>query len=183
MRIFVVVAMLALLVSPAAAQHHHHPPQDADLHEKFYSTWYMPDNPAGAAATKRTAIRPKSRWSAAASTPGDGRTENTSSSPLTRSSRTGTTRTAATTSARRRRARSATRPTPCFASTRGWHMKFVIVTDRALKDGCCALCCEAIRAEYLRDLDTRLSYCDHHCYSAHLRMSVLRLQNHTRRVS
>ena len=45
MRIFFVVAMLALLVSPAAAQHHHHPSQDADLHEKFYSTWYMPDNP------------------------------------------------------------------------------------------------------------------------------------------
>jgi len=52
-------------------------------------------------------------------------------------------------------------------------MKFVLVTDRALKDGYCALCCEAIRAEYLRDLDTRLSYCDHHCYSAHLRMSFL----------
>ena len=30
----------------AAAQHRHHPPQDQELHEKFYSTWYMPDNPA-----------------------------------------------------------------------------------------------------------------------------------------
>jgi hypothetical protein len=36
---------LALFVSSAAAQHRH-PPQDEALHEKFYSTWYMPDNPA-----------------------------------------------------------------------------------------------------------------------------------------
>ena len=62
-------------------------------------------------------------------------------------------------------------------------MRFVLVTDRALKGSCCALCREAIRAEYLRDLGTRLSYCDYHCYSDHLRMSVLRLENHTRRVS
>jgi hypothetical protein len=24
---------------------HHHPPQDQLLHEKFYSTWHMPDHP------------------------------------------------------------------------------------------------------------------------------------------
>ena len=29
-------------------------------------------------------------------------------------------------------------------------MKFVLVNDRALKNGYCAMCCEAIRAEYLR---------------------------------
>jgi hypothetical protein len=29
----------------AAAQEHRHPPQDVQLHEKFYGTWYMPDNP------------------------------------------------------------------------------------------------------------------------------------------
>jgi hypothetical protein len=28
------------------AVHRHHAPQDQALHEKFYSTWYMPDNPA-----------------------------------------------------------------------------------------------------------------------------------------
>ena len=50
-------------------------------------------------------------------------------------------------------------------------MKFVLVNDRALKNGYCAMCCEAIRAEYLRDLETRFSYCDHHCYSVHLRKS------------
>jgi hypothetical protein len=26
--------------------HRHHPAQDQLLHEKFYSTWHMPDNPA-----------------------------------------------------------------------------------------------------------------------------------------
>ena len=62
-------------------------------------------------------------------------------------------------------------------------MKFMLVTDRALKDSYCALCCEAIDAEYLRDLDTRLSYCDHHCYSGHLKMSVLLLEDRARRVS
>lgn len=28
------------------AAHRHHPVQDQLLHEKFYSTWHMPDNPA-----------------------------------------------------------------------------------------------------------------------------------------
>jgi hypothetical protein len=38
------VAGLFLVVSTAAAQHRHSP-QDEALHEKFYSTCYMPDNP------------------------------------------------------------------------------------------------------------------------------------------
>ncbi|MBH5398084.1 hypothetical protein HZZ13_09805 [Bradyrhizobium sp. CNPSo 4010] len=28
------------------AVHRQHPPQDQALHEKFYSTWHMPDNPS-----------------------------------------------------------------------------------------------------------------------------------------
>ena len=28
------------------AAHRHHPAQDQLLHERFYSTWHMPDNPA-----------------------------------------------------------------------------------------------------------------------------------------
>ena len=42
---------LLLVVSTAAAQHRH-PPQDEALHEKFYSTWYMPDNPARSCCNK-----------------------------------------------------------------------------------------------------------------------------------
>jgi hypothetical protein len=41
-------AMLALTLVPAellAQEHRHHPLQDLPLHEKFYSTWFMPDEP------------------------------------------------------------------------------------------------------------------------------------------
>jgi hypothetical protein len=35
-----------------AQDHRHHPPQDVALHEKFYSTWYMPDNPTKSCCNK-----------------------------------------------------------------------------------------------------------------------------------
>jgi hypothetical protein len=35
-----------ILAASTATAQHRHPPQDQALHEKFYSTWYMPDNPA-----------------------------------------------------------------------------------------------------------------------------------------
>jgi len=46
--------LCCLLALPVQAQEagqgqaalHHHPPQDQRLHEKFYSTWHMPDNPS-----------------------------------------------------------------------------------------------------------------------------------------
>jgi hypothetical protein len=31
---------------------HRHPPQDIPAHEKFYSTWYMPDNPKKSCCNK-----------------------------------------------------------------------------------------------------------------------------------
>ena len=44
--------LCCLLAMPVLAQEaghsgveRHHPPQDQLLHEKFYSTWHMPDNP------------------------------------------------------------------------------------------------------------------------------------------
>jgi hypothetical protein len=51
LRPMLALAALALVPSPAAAQHHH-PPQDAELHERFYSTWYMPDNPSRSCCNK-----------------------------------------------------------------------------------------------------------------------------------
>jgi hypothetical protein len=41
------VVLLALLSSAAAAQERHagHPPRDQAIHEKFYATWFMPDQP------------------------------------------------------------------------------------------------------------------------------------------
>jgi hypothetical protein len=43
----IVVSMLAACfqLSQARAQDHNHPPADAAIHEKFYSTWMMPDRP------------------------------------------------------------------------------------------------------------------------------------------
>jgi hypothetical protein len=38
-------ALLVLVPSFALSQHRHHPPADMPLHEKFYSTWFMPDDP------------------------------------------------------------------------------------------------------------------------------------------
>jgi hypothetical protein len=56
--IVLLVGLICLLAIPAPAQEaflpndepghaeRHHPPQDQALHEKLYSTWHMPDNPA-----------------------------------------------------------------------------------------------------------------------------------------
>ena len=44
-------------------------------------------------------------------------------------------------------------------------MKFVLVNGRTPQpQSFCALCCESIGESYLRELTTRLSYCDHQCY-------------------
>jgi hypothetical protein len=55
--IVLLVGLICMLAIPAPAQEalasdsapshaeRHHPPQDQALHEKFYSTWHMPDNP------------------------------------------------------------------------------------------------------------------------------------------
>ena len=44
--------ILAQVFSKAMAQEHRHPPQDEAIHEKFYSTWFMPDNPARSCCNK-----------------------------------------------------------------------------------------------------------------------------------
>ena len=40
----VAASSFVLAASSAIAQQHHHPPQDQAIHERFYSTWMMPDN-------------------------------------------------------------------------------------------------------------------------------------------
>ena len=50
-------------------------------------------------------------------------------------------------------------------------MKFVLVNGRTPRpQSFCALCCEAIKESYLRELKTRLSYCDHKCYAGHCKL-------------
>jgi hypothetical protein len=49
---------LSLLVLPSfastaqAQEHRHHPPEDMPIHERFYSTWYMPDQPTKSCCNK-----------------------------------------------------------------------------------------------------------------------------------
>jgi hypothetical protein len=48
-KFFLGICLCCALMMPAQAQDaglHRHPPQDLLLHQKFYSTWHMPDNPA-----------------------------------------------------------------------------------------------------------------------------------------
>jgi len=59
MRLLVASLVLApfVLATPALCQqpshdHRHHPAADMPLHEKFYSTWYMPDNPTKSCCNK-----------------------------------------------------------------------------------------------------------------------------------
>jgi hypothetical protein len=45
-------AALAQQQEESPAQHRHHPLQDMPLHEKFYSTWFMPDQPTKSCCNK-----------------------------------------------------------------------------------------------------------------------------------
>jgi hypothetical protein len=53
---FLLAAFVAIGLWPALAQaqdqHRHHPAADMPLHEKFYSTWYMPDQPTKSCCNK-----------------------------------------------------------------------------------------------------------------------------------
>ena len=40
-------------VQLSQAQEHHHPPADTPIHEKFYSSWMMPDRPDRSCCNKR----------------------------------------------------------------------------------------------------------------------------------
>jgi hypothetical protein len=60
-------------------------------------------------------------------------------------------------------------------------MKFVLVNGRTPRPrSFCALCCEPIGGSYLREIATRLSYCDHKCYVGDRKVAVPALQNHAR---
>jgi hypothetical protein len=57
-------------------------------------------------------------------------------------------------------------------------MKFVLVNGRTPRpESFCALCCKPIGQGYLREIATRLSYCDHACYAGHCEVALPALQN------
>jgi hypothetical protein len=52
-------------------------------------------------------------------------------------------------------------------------MKFVLVNGRAPRpQSCCAFCCQPTGNGYLRELTTRLSYCDQQCYLSHSELTA-----------
>jgi hypothetical protein len=55
----------------------------------------------------------------------------------------------------------------CSASFLGRrYMNFILVNGRTPRpQSFCARCCGPIGASYLREIATRLSYCDHDCYA------------------
>ena len=53
-------------------------------------------------------------------------------------------------------------------------MKFVLVNGQMpRKPPSCVLCGEPIGPSYLREIGTRLCYCDHDCYADHCKSAVL----------
>jgi hypothetical protein len=56
-------------------------------------------------------------------------------------------------------------------------MKFILVNGRRPRpESPCALCRKPIGDSYLRDIATRLSYCDHKCHAGHRKGVLPRLQ-------
>lgn len=60
-------------------------------------------------------------------------------------------------------------------------MKFILVNGRTPRPpALCALCCERIGENYLRETTTRLFYCDHKCYVDHCKVPAKTLPNHAK---
>jgi len=65
--------------------------------------------------------------------------------------------------------------------TRKRYMKFVVVNGRTPRpQSFCALCCKSIGESYLRELTTRLSYCNDNCYAGNCNVAAPMLQKHAR---
>jgi hypothetical protein len=58
-------------------------------------------------------------------------------------------------------------------------MKFILVNGRTpCRQSSCTLCGTQIGGSYLREIATRLPYCDPDCYADHCDGAVLALENH-----
>jgi hypothetical protein len=61
------------------------------------------------------------------------------------------------------------------------HIKFGVVNGRTPRpQSFCALCCKSIGERYVRELATRLSYCDENCYAGNCKLTAPMLQKHAR---
>ena len=60
-------------------------------------------------------------------------------------------------------------------------MKFILINGRAPRPkSACVSCREPIGTGYLREIGTRLCYCDDECYASHRKRCVLAIENHAR---
>jgi len=75
-------------------------------------------------------------------------------------------------------------PTSAGPTRHPLHPKFVLVNDRVPRtDAHCALCCVKIEKGYVRDPQTRLVYCDPHCFTGHEKMAMAVIVSRSRRAS
>jgi hypothetical protein len=62
--------------------------------------------------------------------------------------------------------------------------KFVLVNERVPRmDANCALCCSRIERGYVRDPQTRLLYCDPHCFTGPEKTAMPVVVSRSRRAS
>jgi hypothetical protein len=58
-------------------------------------------------------------------------------------------------------------------------MRYILVNGRTpCRQSACALCSKPIGANYLREIATRLPYCDTDCYADHCEGAAQALENH-----
>ena len=58
-------------------------------------------------------------------------------------------------------------------------MRFILVNGRTpSRQSTCARCSKLIDTNYLREIATRLPYCDAECYADHCVCAILALENH-----
>jgi hypothetical protein len=57
-------------------------------------------------------------------------------------------------------------------------VRYVLVNGRTpCPQTFCLLCCEPIGAGYLREIGTRLCYCDYGCYAIHCQSAILLIES------
>jgi hypothetical protein len=60
-------------------------------------------------------------------------------------------------------------------------MRFILVNGRTPRPHpVCVMCEKPIAAGYLREIGTRLTYCDHDCYADHCSSAIRLLENRAR---
>jgi hypothetical protein len=62
--------------------------------------------------------------------------------------------------------------------------RFILVNERVPRtDANCALCCAKLERGYVRNPQTRLVYCNPHCFTGHEKMAIAAIVDRARRAS